>query len=435
MRNMAILVLASFTLVFTACGNRGVNEPLPSQLQPQALLGAPGSLDSSFGTGGFAIPKGDYSSSLVVQGDGKALILTGSGVRFVQLKLSYLNRLNQNGQPDLSFGSSGIIELAGDVGAMALLCPNGANAYNDWGAACEDPERAVVAVAVTTKDFPVQRLLKFYRFLPSGQPDPSFGQNGIATSPSAWFSKILSMSIQADGKILVAGYLLDDTARGYVARLKRNGTPDPTFGTGGLALLPLHQFMVKMVLPQSEYPVVLTVSDQPGVNVLRLTDAGLLDLHFGVNGVANLDFGAESRYVSALLALDNGRIVVGGPTGLGQLRPDGTPDPSFGVNGRASFPDLNVLSLALDDQNRFVAGINTLGLGDAVVARFRPNGTLDSSFGTAGLAKVPVIQGSGNFSFKQIALQHNGQILAAGDLITTVHLHIPIRVIMARLSP
>ena len=121
MRNMAILVLASLTLVFTACGNQGVNEPLPSQLQPQALLGAPGSLDSSFGTGGFAIPKGDYSSSLVVQGDGKALILTGSGVRFVQLKLSYLNRLNQNGQPVLSFGSSGIIELAGDVGAW-LCC-------------------------------------------------------------------------------------------------------------------------------------------------------------------------------------------------------------------------------------------------------------------------------------------------------------------------
>ena len=58
MRNMAILVLASLTLVFTACGNQGVNDSLPSELQTQALSGVPGSLDSSFGTGGSTIPEG-----------------------------------------------------------------------------------------------------------------------------------------------------------------------------------------------------------------------------------------------------------------------------------------------------------------------------------------------------------------------------------------
>ena len=268
----------------------------------------------------------------------------------------------------------------------------------------------------------------------NGQPDPSFGQNGVATAPSGWFSKVLSIAIQADGKILVAGYLLDDTARGYLARLKRNGTPDLTFGIGGLALLPANQFMVKMVLPQNEYPVVLVVdSAQNTASVLRFTDAGLIDSHFGTGGIASLDFGVDSAFVSALLALDNGRIVVGGPTGLWQLRPNGTPDPIFGVSGRASFPDLNDLSLSLDDQNRLVAGVSNLGQSDAIVAHFRPNGTLDSSFGTSGLAHALLIQGIGYYHVDQVAVQPNGRILGAANLLG--RFSAAVRVVMTRLLP
>ena len=390
MRNMAILVLASLTLVFTACGNQGVNDSLPSELQTQSLLGASGSLDSSFGTGGLTIPGGSYSAGLTIQGDGKALVLTGSGrFNFPAGLVTTLTRFTRNGQSDPNFGQNGVVNIDGGNGALALVCPNGANAYNDWGAACEDPERTVVAVTVTTRDVPAQQYLKFYRFLPSGQPDPSFGQNGVVIAPSTWLSYVASMVIQADGKMVVGGYLLDGTGLGYLARLKRNGTPDPTFGSGGMTLLSPDLTVIKIVLPQNEHPVVLTTNNvQLRADILGFTDQGLPDTHFGTGGLVSLEFGPYG-YAFDMLALDNDHLVVGGSGALWQLRPNGTPDPSFGVNGKASFPDLEMISLALDDQNRLVAGVVTrVGGNVATIARFRPNGVLDSSFGTGGLTQV-----------------------------------------------
>ena len=429
MRNMAILVLASLTLVFTACGNQGVNDSLPSDLKTQALLATPGSLDSSFGTGGLAITEGQYSAGLVVQGDGKALVLNGSGFRNLAAMSANLTRLNQNGQPDPSFGSSGVIQFAGRVGAVALLCPNGANAYNDWGASCEDPERAVIAVNAVTNGIGA---LKVYRFLPSGQPDLSFGQNGVAIAPSSWYSQVVSIAIQADGKILVAGWLFDIGGHGFVARLKRNGTPDPTFGNGGLTLLPSLLNVTKMVLPQSEYPVVLAMNDDGQANVFRLTDQGLPDPQFGINGVVTLNFGLNG-FASALLALDDGRLIVGGSGALWKLRTNGTPDSSFGVNGQAVFSNLWISDLTLDDQNRLIAGVSTLaGPGEGTIARFRSNGTLDPNFGIGGLAHVlidVVIDGSANIN--RVAVQRNGRILGVSNPIY----HRTSTVKIARLMP
>ena len=65
------------------------------------------------------------------------------------------------------------------------------------------------------------------RFLPDGSPDPTFGGgDGVAeplVAPGFWAREL---TLQPDGKIVIAGYSADDYA---VARLMPDGSLDPSF--------------------------------------------------------------------------------------------------------------------------------------------------------------------------------------------------------------
>ena len=432
MKRIAILALTAVTLSLTACGAPGGGVQPSAVLKTQALTGASGALDPTYGTAGVVNPAGgQFSAGLAIQHNGAALVLSGSG-RFVFPAglTSTLTRLTPQGQADATFGQQGAVTLSGGAGALALVCPNGANPYGDWGAECTVPERPLVAVTFFSRDTPRQIDLKLYRFLPSGQPDPAFGQNGVVTTPPAWRSYVASIRIQADGKMLLAGSFIDAPGGGYLGRLTRNGTPDPEFGAGGLLKLRPDQTPMAMVLPESEYPVVL-ISGPTAVSVARFTDVGRPDTHFGVGGVVGLDFGPGGNGY-ALLVRENGKVVVGGIGALYQLRPDGAPDLEFGVNGRVALPNQTVNGLTLDDQSRLLAGLDVSpGRGQATLARLLPRGSLDPSFGTGGLASVVLGTGAGRWGFDQVAVQRDGNILGAA----THSFHHADNVAVARLLP
>lgn len=388
-----------------------------------AALRTSGILDTSYGTLGVVSPLGNYSPRLSIQNDGKALVLTGSGRTSSHIS-STLSRLLSNGQPDLSFGLNGEVTVPGHVGAVTLVCPNGVNAYNDWGATCQAPERLEISATVVQPVLPA--VLSVYRFLPSGQADPSFGLNGVATTPSAWgftYATATDLSIQADGKTLMIGDFVTQTSSGsYLARLKRNGTPDPDFGNGGLVLLPSTAGTVQaLALPNSEYPVVLTRNSSSTAQVLRFTDSGKPDLHFGIGGMVQLDFAVTDGATSyALLALDNNRLVVGGPGYLWQLLPNGNPDTNFGIAGHSIVANFDIRDLVLDDQNRLLAAANIFPFvaKEATLMRFKPSGVLDSSFGTGGMSNLNFCSVFCDvtdyyYVFSSLALQRNGRVLGA----------------------
>src|SRR5919108_1478765 len=71
----------------------------------------------------------------------------------------------------------------------------------------------------------------------SGQLDPSFGAGGVVvTEFPASYSGARAVAVQADGRIVAAGFahsndtILQDFA---VVRYAAGGSPDPTFGVGG----------------------------------------------------------------------------------------------------------------------------------------------------------------------------------------------------------
>jgi len=75
------------------------------------------------------------------------------------------------------------------------------------------------------------------KFLPNGDPDSTFGVNGVAaTLINGRSDGAMGLAELADGKLLMSGKSNGSSGSGLVmVRLLPNGTPDPTFGTDGVS--------------------------------------------------------------------------------------------------------------------------------------------------------------------------------------------------------
>ena len=132
-------------------------------------------------------------------------------------------------------------------------------------------------------------------------------------------------------------------------------------------------------------------------------DPGSLEPAFGSGGRVVTGFAGRQAFGEAVVMRPDGSVVVGGvldpaasggpgppQTALVQYRPDGTLDPSFGEGGRVvrTFGEASALSdLALQQDGKIVAAFRVVHeQGDPGLARFMPDGSLDTSFGSGGLA-------------------------------------------------
>jgi len=175
-----------------------------------------------------------------------------------------------------------------------------------------------------------------------------------------------------------------------------------------------------------------------------LSAPGQLDLTFnackpgesgGCGGKSILDFGDED-YARAIAIQKDGKIVVGGQRGslrgssdisnlpdfaLARYNPDGSLDSTFGNKGKVTtdFGGAEMLTaLAIQTDGKIVAGGTVAGNdptekpdSDFALARYNPDGTADLSFGLAG--KVTT-----DWTYQEylssLAIQGDGKIVAAG---------------------
>ncbi|MCI0529632.1 MAG: hypothetical protein L0Y56_19490, partial [Nitrospira sp.] len=155
---------------------------------------------------------------------------------------------------------------------------------------------------------------------------------------------------------------------------------------------------------------------------------GDLDPTFGTGGKAITDFGGSDQ-ASAIALQANGKIVVAGSSeidgfldfALARYNTDGSLDTSFGTAGKVTtdFGGSNggAFAVALQQDGRIVAAGRTFiffGLtSDFALARYNTDGSLDTSFGTAG--KVTTDFGGNNDGVFAVALQADGKIVAVGS--------------------
>jgi uncharacterized delta-60 repeat protein len=186
---------------------------------------ADGSLDTSFGDAGRVRVAGLSRNPLALlrRSDGKIVVVTDDYLKIdaTTVDLGGMARLNADGTPDATFGSGdGVINLPlTDLYSIqdAALAPDGS-----------------VFLAVQSRTFGTATVVKF---TPDGAIDTSFGTNGFASaSAEGLHMRGQTIEVQADGKIILAGYndVSYSMQEAAAARFNTDGTLDTSFGLRGI---------------------------------------------------------------------------------------------------------------------------------------------------------------------------------------------------------
>lgn len=247
--------------------------------------------------------------------------------------------------------------------------------------------------------------LTLVRFGTNNLPDPEFGNQGTA-SLDMYFS-IAGMRVQADGKIIVAGYAYENNDNDFaLVRFNADGSLDEDFGSGGKVFRDFggddrcNGFIIDS---NGRYVMVGTknVSFPFYENYLVLT-------RFSSNGNLDFSFNGSGSYISTntgsgnavLQQADNKLLVAGYSGGNGVLcfNENGTPDLGFGNAGKLIIPSSSqVTALAVQAGNGtvlqpdvyLVAGrANVSGQNVIALARFDTAGVLDTGLNGTGVAYV-----------------------------------------------
>src|SRR5215472_13629041 len=397
-------------------------------------------LDTSFGTSGkvttdFAGGTGAAARTVVVQPDGKIL---AAGLAAFNGAFNFaLARYNSNGTIDTSFGTSGTVTTAFDFPGN----------FDRVFTIVQQPDGKFVAVGSTVNLFANFALA---RFNANGTLDASFGTGGIVTTAFGVSAEATSAVVQADGKIVAAGYANLDGGESFaLARYNSNGTLDTTFGTGGKVGTAFDSggfsyAQAFSVAVQPDGRIVAAGYTEIGaclfnglqqpcfdVALARYNSNGTLDASFGTGGRVTTDFAAPNDQAESVAVQPDGRIVVAGAAGrftnrgfdfaLARYNTNGTLDTTFGTSGKvttdfAGADDVpsEPSAVALQSDGKIVVVGQTLvgGVYDFALARFTGNGTLDTSFGASG--KVTTDFAGGNDLPFSIAAQPDGNIVLAG---------------------
>lgn len=202
------------------------------------------------------------------------------------------------------------------------------------------------------------------------------------------------------------------------------GSLDPTFGSGGVSTTYVattnNNLLIEPAIAVQSDGKFLTLADAHlnGGNtftnvVIRYNPDGTLDSGFASGGFLYLDWHGNNGsfanvYAIAIQNLNGVEkvIVAGSGDGLRVERynPDGSPDTTFGTNGRATFINGGyALAVTVQPDGKI------LTIGDvAVLARLTANGALDATFGSGGIVQSPV-------KARTLGLQSNGKIVTCGS--------------------
>src|SRR5262249_22665305 len=136
-----------------------------------------------------------------------------------------------------------------------------------------------------------------------------------------------AMVLQQDGKIVIAGgdYTTGDL---IVQRFNTDGSPDNSFGNGGMRVGDVEDMSQPVVALQGDGKIVVACSSGGAAKLVRYKTDGTLDPSFGSGGeVTNAD-----NTVTSVNIISDGKILIGGQK-LTRFNPDGSIDLSFGDAG------------------------------------------------------------------------------------------------------
>jgi uncharacterized delta-60 repeat protein len=274
--------------------------------------------------------------------------------------------------------------------------------------------------------------------------DLSFGTNGKVITSFEKNSDAIGMTKQSDGKIIIVG----DTSNGNnldwaIARYNTDGSLDSHFGTNGEIIKDFGGYDDSLwggIIIQPDGKIIVGGYSKPIGNYLwtlaRFNVKGTTDPLFNNNGIVTTSFSANLSVIKGLLLQSDNKIVAIGyrhdpidntsdDVAVARYNPDGSLDTSFGGgNGYVTTPistwitpnDRGKVGVLQPDGKIIVFAEFDAGNHDeTALLRYNSDGTLDNSFGSGGIVKTQM--GSSDQA-NAMVLQPDGKIVVAGTTNT-----------------
>lgn len=376
-------------------------------------------LDTTFGTNAngevvLGIGTFDQINGLAINSGGKIIaagVATISGAQNIAVA-----EYNSDGTLNNSFATSGVLTTSATGTPAAANCVTVDGSGN---------------IVIGGNDGSNNLLL--IRLTSAGAFDSTFGTGGIKTFTIGAAAPAKAITIDANGKILVAGTAnISGQNNLYVARFNTNGSIDTTFNTTGYNTITASAGYIGTSIAIDQNAKIIVGGSVQGINGLDFLLArfnstdGSLDTTFGSSGTVTTAISATANDQVQSVAIDSSnRILAGGYVSdsnnnnsfvLARYTNAGALDTTFGAgaNGIAiqAIGTSATLNAILIDQSANIVACGTSDTNFAA-ARYASNGSLDTTFGSGGI--LTTLVGSFSSGANACALQSSdGRVVAAG---------------------
>jgi uncharacterized delta-60 repeat protein len=266
--------------------------------------------------------------------------------------------------------------------------------------------------------------------------DPSFAGDGTQTTDFGGRRDAAeAVALQPDGKIVAAGR--SSGGDFALARHNRDGSLDPSFSEDGRQTTDFggkRDGALAIALQPDGRIVAVGRSSAGDFALACYKSDGSLDASFSEDGRQTTDFGSTLDEAAAVALQPDGKIVAAGAAGppgargfaLARYQPDGSLDSSFGEAGRQTSrytSTSSISSIAVQADGRIAAAGQAVGMGTSsfVVLRYTANGRPDRAFGSDGIVDTSFLNSRfepfGDFA-GDVVLQPGGRIVASGAATT-----------------
>jgi uncharacterized delta-60 repeat protein len=278
------------------------------------------------------------------------------------------------------------------------------------------------------------------RFNADGSFDTTFSSDGyhsfdIANGQDAG----LTLTIDTQSRILVAGRAASAGSNILVARFLENGNLDSSFDSDGIVITNVtgaNESALDITILSDDSAVVVGQATGTAQDflILKYLPSGTLDTSFDTDGIFTLDISAGVDTLTSVFSFNNSIYASGYSSNgtdldahLFKIDLTGTVDASFGVSGHTKI-DIggnNDAYSSIKKHGNYIYAVgfsNSGSFKDALVSRFHLSGELDTSFGDNGHYTYAASDSLDN-QFKDIVIDSKGNAYICGFTQTSTNFY------------